>query len=238
MVNCGRIPQKGHCYISAYDANTGQRSWKFTTVALTGQPGGDTWGKLPDDQRAGTETWIAGTYDPVLNTTYWGTAQAKPWRRDLRGSGDGATLFANSTLALDPDTGKLKWYFSHSPGEVARSRRSVRAHPDRSWQPEDGDDHRQGWHPVEAGPRDRQISGFARDGFPECFHLDRSQDRDTGLSQGHHCAESGSVAAILSRSRRRQGLAGGVLPPAGRRNHPSLEPDLRPDAGLGHRAVL
>ena len=118
MTNCGRIPQQNHCYISAYDANTGQRAWKFTTVALTGQPGGDTWGKLADDQRAGGETWIAGSYDPDLNTTYWGTAQAKPWRRDLRGSGNGATLYANSTLALDPDTGKLKWYFSHSPGET------------------------------------------------------------------------------------------------------------------------
>ena len=117
MTGCGRVPQKNHCYISAYDANTGQRVWKFTTVALTGQPGGDTWGKLPDDQRAGGETWIAGTYDPALNLTYWGTAQAKPWRRDLRGSGDGATAYTNSTLALDADTGKLKWYFNHAPGE-------------------------------------------------------------------------------------------------------------------------
>ena len=94
--------------------------WKnniVNTVALTGQPGGDSWGKLPDDQRAGAETWIAGTYDPELNTTYWGTAQSKPWRRDLRGSGDGATLYANSTLALDPDTGTLKWHFTHAPGE-------------------------------------------------------------------------------------------------------------------------
>ena len=118
MVNCGRIPQTAHCYISAYDANTGQRAWKFQTVATSGTPGGDSWGKLADDQRAGGETWIAGSYDPELNTTYWGTAQAKPWRRDLRGSGDGATLFANSTLALDADTGKLKWYFSHAPGET------------------------------------------------------------------------------------------------------------------------
>ena len=84
----------------------------------TGEPGGDTWNGLPDDQRAGAETWIAGTYDPELNTTYWGTAQAKPWRRDLRGSGNGATLYANSTLALDADTGKLKWYFNHAPGET------------------------------------------------------------------------------------------------------------------------
>src|SRR6202161_861536 len=118
MIPCGRIPQPSHCYISAYDANTGQRAWKFATVADAGQPGGDTWNGMADDQRAGAETWIAGTYDPTLNLTYWGTAQAKPWRRDLRGSGNGATLFANSTLALDVDTGKLKWYFSHSPGET------------------------------------------------------------------------------------------------------------------------
>jgi len=117
LTGCGRRPASDHCFISAYDANTGRQLWKFTTVALKGTPGGDTWGDLPDAQRAGAETWIAGTYDPDSNTTYWGTAQAKPWRRDLRGSGDGATLYANATLALDPDTGKLKWYYSHAPGE-------------------------------------------------------------------------------------------------------------------------
>ena len=117
MTGCAQIPRTTDCYISAYDANTGKRLWKFSTIARKGQPGGDTWNNLPDDQRAGVETWIAGTFDPQLNTTYWGTAQSKPWRRDLRGTGDGATLFANSTLALDADTGKLKWYFTHSPGK-------------------------------------------------------------------------------------------------------------------------
>ena len=117
MTNCGRNGDDNHCYISAYDAATGKRDWKFVTVALTGQPGGDTWGKLPDNMRKGGETWIAGTYDPELNTTYWGTAQAKPWRRDLRGSGDGATDYANSTVALNPEDGKLKWAFQHAPGE-------------------------------------------------------------------------------------------------------------------------
>jgi alcohol dehydrogenase (cytochrome c) len=117
MTNCGRNGDNNHCYISAYDAQTGKRDWKFVTVALTGQPGGDSWGKLPDNMRKGAETWIAGTYDPDLNTTYWGTAQAKPWRRDLRGSGSGATDYANSTLALDPETGKLKWAYNHAPGE-------------------------------------------------------------------------------------------------------------------------
>lgn len=117
MTNCGRPKTDDHCYISAYDAATGKRDWKFVTVALKGQPGGDSWGKLPDNERKGAETWIAGTYDPELNTTYWGTAQAKPWRRDLRGSGNGATDYANSTIALDPETGKMKWWFQHAPGE-------------------------------------------------------------------------------------------------------------------------
>ncbi|HKB95645.1 MAG TPA: PQQ-binding-like beta-propeller repeat protein, partial [Rhizomicrobium sp.] len=117
MTNCGRPKTDDHCYISAYDAKTGKRDWKFVTVALKGDPGGDSWGDLPDNMRKGAETWIAGTYDPELNTTYWGTAQAKPWRRDLRGSSDGATEYANSTLALDPETGKLKWAYNHAPGE-------------------------------------------------------------------------------------------------------------------------
>jgi alcohol dehydrogenase (cytochrome c) len=118
MTNCGRAGTPDHCYISAYDATTGKRDWKFVTVALTGQPGGDTWNNMPDNDRKGVETWVAGTYDPELNTTYWGTAQAKPWRRDLRGSGTGATDYANSTLALNPETGQLKWWYNHSPGET------------------------------------------------------------------------------------------------------------------------
>jgi alcohol dehydrogenase (cytochrome c) len=118
MTNCARAGTPDHCYISAYDAVTGKRDWKFVTVALTGQPGGDTWNGMADNDRKGVETWIAGTYDPELNTTYWGTAQAKPWRRDLRGSGQGATDYANSTLALNPETGALKWYYNHSPGET------------------------------------------------------------------------------------------------------------------------
>jgi alcohol dehydrogenase (cytochrome c) len=106
-----------NCHISAYDAETGKRDWVFYTTALQGTPGGDTWNGLPNTQRAGTDTWIAGTYDPELNTTYWGVAQAKPWMRASRKTGAAAVLYSGSTLALDPDTGKLKWYFQHVPGE-------------------------------------------------------------------------------------------------------------------------
>jgi alcohol dehydrogenase (cytochrome c) len=106
------------CFISAYDAKTGKEAWRFRTVALEGEPGGDTWGGLSNTFRAGVETWITGSYDPELNLTYWGTAQAKPWMRVSRGSGNGATLYANSTVALDADTGKLAWYHSYAPGET------------------------------------------------------------------------------------------------------------------------
>jgi len=106
------------CFISAYDAKTGKEVWRFRTVALEGEPGGDTWGGLSNTFRAGVEQWITGSYDPDLNLTYWGTAQAKPWMRVSRGSGNGATLYANSTLALNADTGKLVWYRSLAPGET------------------------------------------------------------------------------------------------------------------------
>ncbi len=105
------------CFISAWDAETGKLVWKFYTIAKNGQPGGDTWGKLSDLFRAGGDTWITGSYDPDLNLTYWGVAQSKPWMRISRQSGNGATAYANSTVALNADTGKLAWYFNHAPGE-------------------------------------------------------------------------------------------------------------------------
>jgi alcohol dehydrogenase (cytochrome c) len=105
------------CFISAYDAKDGKLLWKFHTIAKEGEPGGDTWGKLPSLFRAGGDTWITGSYDPDLNLTYWGVAQSKPWMRASRLSGTGETLYANSTVALDVDTGKLAWYFDHAPGE-------------------------------------------------------------------------------------------------------------------------
>jgi len=107
------------CFISAYDAATGKLAWKFETIARSNEPGGDTWGKLPDLFRAGTEAWITGTYDPALNLTYWGTAQAKPWMAVSRGmSMDDDALYSSSTLALDVDTGKLAWHFQHAPAEA------------------------------------------------------------------------------------------------------------------------
>ena len=90
--------------------------WRTPTIGLPGKPGGDTWGGLPAEKRAGAEAWMPGTYDSVTGLVIWGTAQAKPWTRDARGT-EGDALFSSSTLALDPKTGEMKWYFQHVPGE-------------------------------------------------------------------------------------------------------------------------
>src|SRR6185436_6470855 len=110
--SCATYREDEKCFISAYDAATGKLAWKFNTVARSNEAGGDSWGKLPDMFRAGTESWITGSYDPALNLTYWGTAQAKPWMAVSRGmSMDDDALYSSSTLALDVDTGKLAWHF-------------------------------------------------------------------------------------------------------------------------------
>ncbi|MCH2578967.1 MAG: PQQ-binding-like beta-propeller repeat protein [Pseudomonadales bacterium] len=115
---CSRyIPED--CYISAYNANTGELLWQFETIAEMGEPGGDTWGGLDNVFRAGGETWITGSYDPDLRLTYWGTAQQKPWvpvSRHMTIYDVG--LFTNSTVAVNVDTGQLDWYFQHVPAEA------------------------------------------------------------------------------------------------------------------------
>ena len=117
LSGCARFTGEG-CWISAVDIATGKIAWKFNTIAQEGTPGGDTWGKQPNLFRAGGETWIAGSYDPELNLTYWGTAQAKPWVPVSRGlTVRDKVLYTGSTLALNPDTGKLVWFFQHAPAE-------------------------------------------------------------------------------------------------------------------------
>ena len=118
MGDC-QLYRKEKCFIGAYDANDGHRLWKFATVATSGTPGGDTWGDVEDLYRAGGDTWITGSYDPELDTTYWGVAQAKPWVPASRGnSALDRALYTSSTLALNPNDGSLRWYYQHSPGEA------------------------------------------------------------------------------------------------------------------------
>jgi alcohol dehydrogenase (cytochrome c) len=111
-------PKDQPCFISGYDAQTGAQKWRFLTTAREGTPGGETWNNLPNMLRSGGDTWITGSYDPDLDLTYWGVAQAKPWMQASRGTGgDDKALYTSSTLALRPQTGQLAWYFQHVPGE-------------------------------------------------------------------------------------------------------------------------
>jgi len=106
------------CFITGHDARTGEELWRTFTVAQPGTPEDDTWGGLPLEFRGGADVWISGSWDPDLGLVFFGTAQAKPWMAASRGlTTDDSTLYANSTLALDPDTGEIVWYRQHVPGE-------------------------------------------------------------------------------------------------------------------------
>jgi alcohol dehydrogenase (cytochrome c) len=115
MTGCERY-KDDICFISAHDPQTGKELWRTSTVARPGEPGGETWGDLPLKMRSGGDAWIPGSYDPKTNLIYWSTAQAKPWASVSRGT-DGDALYTNSTLALNPETGKIVWYYQFTPGE-------------------------------------------------------------------------------------------------------------------------
>ena len=108
----------GGCFITGHDLATGKELWRFNTVAHANEPGGDTWNNLPDDKRGGSAIWETGQYDPELNLTYWGTGSPSPWSPVLRGTYGAKGLYMNSTLALNPDTGKLVWYYQHFPADA------------------------------------------------------------------------------------------------------------------------
>jgi len=107
------------CFVTGHDPDTGEELWRTSTLALPGTPEYATWGDVAPDRRGGGDIWIAGSYDPSLNLVYFGTSQPKPWAAPSRGmSVEDAALYTNSTLALNPNTGELKWYFQHIPGET------------------------------------------------------------------------------------------------------------------------
>ena len=99
-------------FISAFDAETGKQAWKFDTIPDPDQPGHDSW-RGADWEHGGGAVWMTGSYDPELNLTYWGTGNPGPDFNAEQRQGD--NLYSDSVLALDPDTGKMKWYFQFSP---------------------------------------------------------------------------------------------------------------------------
>ena len=99
-------------FIAAYDVRTGTEAWRFNTIPGPGEPGHETWGG-DSWQHGGASVWVTGSYDADLNLTYWGVGNPGPdWTADLR---PGDNLYSDCVVTLDPDTGKLKWYFQFTP---------------------------------------------------------------------------------------------------------------------------
>jgi len=115
----GQAP--GGNMIVALDAATGKEAWRFYTIARPGEPGGNTWNGLPLDKRNGASVWTAGSYDPALNLVFFGAAQTYdtgPLVHPSKEPGvNNDALYTDTTLAFDPDTGKLVWHFQHMPND-------------------------------------------------------------------------------------------------------------------------
>jgi alcohol dehydrogenase (cytochrome c) len=102
-------------FIDAYDAKSGKRAWRFWTIPGPGEPGSETWAGDTAKNGAAT-TWVTGSYDPDQNLVFWGTGNPGPdWNGDLR---VGSNLYSDCLVALDGDSGKLKWYFQFTPHDV------------------------------------------------------------------------------------------------------------------------
>lgn len=115
---------RDNCYLAAHDALTGKELWRFYTTAAPGEPGDESWNGAALNNRLASTWGFPGSYDPARRMLYWGIANPMPDQRMLRhGDADGTSrsspsdLYSNSTVALDPDTGTLKWYYQHLPGD-------------------------------------------------------------------------------------------------------------------------
>jgi len=120
---CGRGSDT--CFIEADDAETGTKIWRFFTVAHPGDPGFASWNEADNSQSMASTWGMPGSFDPIRNVLYWGVANPMPDQRMQRHNGDPdgtsrttpADLYSNCTLALDPATGKLIWYYQYLPGD-------------------------------------------------------------------------------------------------------------------------
>ena len=106
-------------YISALDEESGKEVWRLWTVPGPGEPGNDTW-KGDSWKLGGAAVWLIGSYDPALNLLYDGTSNPAPWGPSVRGPDSGnygqfTNLYSSTTLAINPDTGKIVWYYQTTP---------------------------------------------------------------------------------------------------------------------------
>jgi PQQ-dependent dehydrogenase (methanol/ethanol family) len=101
------------CIVTAHDAATGKELWRTRTIPRKGEPGDETWGDVPMEQRWHVGTWMVPSYDPVLDRIYVGTSVTIPAPKFILGGVDKTHLYHNSTLALNPADGKIVWHYQH-----------------------------------------------------------------------------------------------------------------------------
>ncbi len=101
------------CVIVAHDAKTGAEAWRRRTVPAPGEPGDETWGDVPFEKRVHVGAWMPPSYDPVLDLVYIGTSVTAPAPKFLLGGADKKHLYHNSTLALDGESGEIRWFYQH-----------------------------------------------------------------------------------------------------------------------------
>jgi alcohol dehydrogenase (cytochrome c) len=108
--------------IVGLDAATGHVRWTVNTIAQPGEPGGDSWNGVPIQQRSGGSVWTAGSYDPETGLAFFGTGNTYDtgplWPPVSRPGVTNELLYTNTTLAIDPETGRLVWHFQHHPTEL------------------------------------------------------------------------------------------------------------------------
>ncbi len=103
-------------FLAAYDVNTGKQIWRHYTIPGPGEPGYDTWKVKGVAARGGVPTWLPGTYDPKLDTIFWGTGNPNPdWDAN---SLAGSLLYSSSVIAISPETGKQKWFYQFTPHDI------------------------------------------------------------------------------------------------------------------------
>ena len=101
------------CVVTAHDPRTGRELWRTHLIPRPGEPGYETWGDVPYEERRHVGTWMAPSYDPELNLVYVGTSVTSPAPKFMLGGVENKHLYHNSTLALDADTGEIAWYYQH-----------------------------------------------------------------------------------------------------------------------------
>ena len=143
--------------LTAFDAATGKEVWRTRTIPRPDEPGGDTWGNIPYEERRHVGLWMVPSFDPALNRIYVGTSVTSPAPKFMLAGNGEQYLYHNSTLAIDADTGKIVWYLQHNV------------------------DHWDLDHPFE-----RILHRHRRRSGPECRRMDQSARPLRPGSQGHH----------------------------------------------------